>query len=206
MCTSFASHTMLQTFPEGLNQVHPAMHVLERSGPVVEMAQRNCFHQLHPNKSSPLLYNPRSYRHRRCEGLFHPNYKAVIAPFLFSPGLHKPSSSGNPPCRAPFSIHTCMQSLCSYRQGITNTRAKLPSTPSSLVPPMQFGTLVLCWNSSEGFEYYHEFLNPWYQKAELYHPIALKELRLHLSEMGKEGLERAQDQEEERSCNRRCYR
>ena len=45
--------------------------------------------------------------------------------------------------------------------------------------------------------YYHEFLNRWYQKAERYHPIALKELRLRPSEMGKERQKRAQDQEEE---------
>jgi len=45
--------------------------------------------------------------------------------------------------------------------------------------------------------YYHKFLNRWYQKAERYHPTAPKELRLRPSEMGKEGQERAQDQEEE---------
>lgn len=45
--------------------------------------------------------------------------------------------------------------------------------------------------------YYHEFLNRWYQKGERYHPTALKEPRLRPPEMGQEGQERAQDQEEE---------
>lgn len=35
--------------------------------------------------------------------------------------------------------------------------------------------------------YYHKFLNRWYQKVERSHPIALKELRLRPSEMGKGG-------------------
>lgn len=45
--------------------------------------------------------------------------------------------------------------------------------------------------------YYHELLNHWYQKAELYHPTALKELRQCPCEMGKEEHERVQDQKKE---------
>lgn len=105
------------------------MPVLERWGPVLEVAQRNCSHPLHPNKSSPLLYNPRSYTDT--EGARDYSTQITRQLLLLSPslqGLQKATSTGNAPCGAPFStyarkasVHTGEASLTQKRQTAINT-------------------------------------------------------------------------------------
>lgn len=143
-----------KAFHEGLNYVHPAVLVLEKW--VLGTAQRNRSHPLHPNKSSPLLHNPHSYTDT--EGARDYSTQITRQLLLLSPslqGLHKPSSTGNAPCRAPFStyahkasVHTSEASLTQKTQTAINT---------SLVPPVQFGTFVPCLGGYEEFEY----LLPW---------------------------------------------
>lgn len=61
------------------------------------------------------------HRHRRCEGLFHPNYKAVIAPFPFSPGLTQAKQRWKCSLHSSF-FYVRAQSLRSYRWGIADTK------------------------------------------------------------------------------------
>lgn len=58
-------------------------------------------------------------RHRRCEGLFHPNYKAVTFPS--SPGLAPAKRHWKRSLQSSFSYGRA-QSLPSYRRGIADTK------------------------------------------------------------------------------------
>lgn len=135
------------------NEDCPAVHVLEGWGPATEAAQRSCSHPLHPNKPSPAQL-PQTQKVR---GIIPPKLQESYCSFsLLCRAYRSQVSVGTLPVELLF-LHTCAKPPFILVRHSWQERAKLPSTPSSTVLPMQLGTFVPCLDEDEESEY----LLPW---------------------------------------------